>query len=244
MESSAKDSQPWNRLDDIVQLSYTVTGVDVIYSQYNDTTWHLHILSDQNKYYYARYQGETQLEKLMQIREPPATSPSDFTRWLLESIIQGRSAVSDTRTFTVSDRSTKIEIPLEIVDDADAFRRISWSLLLKLVEHVQNEGCSIKSSHQSSGKDDQSTTSPSSLTQEDSDALKLKQQNELLNAKLKAVMTQHQSEGVADHTPSPPDLSTTSHAPVSQPAVLQPRRKGMSLINPRMKRRRHPGTDG
>lgn len=65
MESSAEDSQPWNRLDDIVQLSYTVTGVDVIYSQYNDTTWHLHILSDQNKYYYARYQGETQLEKLM-----------------------------------------------------------------------------------------------------------------------------------------------------------------------------------
>lgn len=65
MESAAEDSQPWNRLDDIVQLSYTVTGVDIIYSQYNDTTWHLHILSDQNKYYYVQYQGETQLEKLM-----------------------------------------------------------------------------------------------------------------------------------------------------------------------------------
>lgn len=65
MASSAEDSQPWNRLDDIVQLSYTVTGVDIIYSQYNDTTWHLHILSDQNKYYHAQYQGATQLEKLM-----------------------------------------------------------------------------------------------------------------------------------------------------------------------------------
>lgn len=31
------------------------------------------------------------------MREPPAASPSDFTRWLLESIVQGRSAVSDTR---------------------------------------------------------------------------------------------------------------------------------------------------
>ncbi|CDH49826.1 predicted protein [Lichtheimia corymbifera JMRC:FSU:9682] len=195
MESAAEDSQPWNRLDDIVQLSYTVTGVDIIYSQYNDTTWHLHILSDQNKYYYVQYQGETQLEKLMQMREPPAASPNDFTRWLLESIIQGRSAVSDTRTFTVSDRSSTIEIPLESVDDAEAFRRISWTLLLKLVGHVQNEGCSIKPSHQYSSTNDQTTPPPSSLPSEDSDALKLKQQNELLNAKLKAVMTQHQSDG-------------------------------------------------
>ncbi|CDS10574.1 hypothetical protein LRAMOSA11060 [Lichtheimia ramosa] len=192
MNSLDQDSQPWNQLDDIVQLSYTVTGVDVIYSQYNDTTWQLHILSDENKYYYAQYKGETQLEKLMQMREPPAASPSDFTRWLLESIVQGRSAVSDTRKFTVSDRSCGIEIPLDHVDDTDAFRRLSWTLLIKLVQHVQNEGCSIKSS-----TDNQTaTTSPSlSVPEEDSDALKLKQQNELLNAKLKAVMTQHQPEG-------------------------------------------------
>lgn len=65
MNSLDQDSQPWNQLDDIVQLSYTVTGVDVIYSQYNDTTWQLHILSNENKYYYAQYKGETQLEKLM-----------------------------------------------------------------------------------------------------------------------------------------------------------------------------------
>ncbi|KAI8144193.1 hypothetical protein BJV82DRAFT_608626 [Fennellomyces sp. T-0311] len=204
-------SDAWNRLDRLVQLSYSATDVCLVYSEYKASCWHLRVLSERTMYH-LRLNNANALENVMQQRQPIAASPDQFVEWFSSSMIQGQMAII-ADTLRVGDTKCWLELRLEKVDETRLRHEFSWQLLIQLALHVQKQGCVIDntSHHRSS----------------EARMNELQQENETLKAELKAALSVQTSA----------ERTAGSRRPQQRPrAIAQPRTGGMSIVNPGVKR--------
>lgn len=69
----------WTQLDDLVQVSYSVTDAAIIYSRYTNHTWQLHVFRE-SEAYAVSFEGTTELEKVMVRLENKVAQPCPSLR--------------------------------------------------------------------------------------------------------------------------------------------------------------------
>ncbi|KAI7847079.1 hypothetical protein BDC45DRAFT_527228 [Circinella umbellata] len=110
----------WNGLNNLVQLLYSTTDVNLVVSEYKNQSWQLH-----------------------QQRQPIASSPDQFVKWFSSNMIQGHLSLITTGTLKIGDKEEWLELQLKPINDINLRQEFSWQLLLKFTQYIQKQGCVI-----------------------------------------------------------------------------------------------------